>query len=193
VRITGGTSCGRKLQGPKSKQKTDITIRPTSDRVREAVCNIIGDRFQSSCVLDLFAGTGSFGLEALSRGANHVVFVDNSYEALELIRFNLEKCFANSSAIILKADLNKNYEAKRLFNKLKKTYEFDIVYLDPPYEKKLAENTMKVLEKSDILTANSLVIIEERWNYSIPVTMGRFQQSVQRKYGETGIWIFETR
>ena len=100
MRITGGEARGRHLESPKG-----MAIRPTSDRVREAVFNIIGQDLSGIRVLDLFAGTGSLGIEALSRGASHAFFVDNSQKSIYLIKKNLVLCGYQDSASVVKINL----------------------------------------------------------------------------------------
>ncbi|MDH4319582.1 MAG: RsmD family RNA methyltransferase, partial [Desulfobulbaceae bacterium] len=103
MRITGGEIRGRKLSGPKESESH--FLRPTSDRVREAIFNILGSEVEGRVVLDLFSGTGSLGLEALSRGAAQALFVDQSPSSLTLIKLNLEACFPALRAGILRANL----------------------------------------------------------------------------------------
>ncbi|MBW2217733.1 MAG: RsmD family RNA methyltransferase, partial [Deltaproteobacteria bacterium] len=102
MRITGGQVKGRIIASPKG-----MNIRPTSDRVREAIFNLIGQDLSGLKVLDLFAGTGSLGLESLSRGTQHAVFIDNSQQALKLIRKNLVTCGFENSGTVLRRDLKK--------------------------------------------------------------------------------------
>ena len=190
MRITGGTVRGRKLAGPKAGRATS-TIRPTSDRVREALFSILHDRLQNALVLDLFAGTGVLGLEALSRGAHHAVFVDQSTESIELIRQNLLHCFPQPAATILGADLNRHSSFSRLRSCLTERTTFDLIFLDPPYEKKLAMLTLIMIEKADILAPEARVIAEERWHEQLPRVIGRLHLETSRRYGETGIWIYK--
>ncbi|RWX50150.1 16S rRNA (guanine(966)-N(2))-methyltransferase RsmD [Candidatus Electrothrix marina] len=136
MRITGGSAKGRHLIGPKAGWRF---IRPTGDRVREALFNILGDEAAGSTILDLYAGTGALGLEALSRGAETAVFVDQSRQALELIHGNLTNCFPTARASLQQLNLSREDSIERLKKKMPDQLFFDIIFLDPPYEKKLAE------------------------------------------------------
>jgi 16S rRNA (guanine966-N2)-methyltransferase len=187
VRITGGTVRGHKLLPPKSGCRS---IRPTSDRTREALFSILGQRIAGSCVLDLYAGTGSLGIEALSRGAEPAVFVDQSRQALELIYANLSRCFSAPAASLFQLNLARPDGINRLKSKLPPELLFDLVFLDPPYEKKLAQKTLQMVEKAGIVRDGGLVIVEERKDEQLPEYHGRLELIDQRRYGETGLWLY---
>jgi len=187
VRITGGTARGCRLTGPKRKNHS---IRPTSDRVREAIFNILGDKISAATVLDLYAGTGSFGLEALSRGARSVVFVDNDPSALEIIGLNLRSCFEHPPARIFKLDLTRDKNLKILQKQLPGEYRCTLIFLDPPYEKKLAVKLLKMIQRSGLPADKAIVIAEERQNQNLPMEIERLQLSDRRRYGETGLWFY---
>ena len=190
MRITGGTARGRGIAGPKSGCSF---IRPTGDRVREALFSILAAEVPGSIVLDLYAGTGAFGIEALSREAEAVVFVDQSKRALQLIQANLTGCFAASAVNkvgLFKIDLARPDSITRLHNRLPSGLHFDLIFLDPPYEKKLAAMTLEMVEQSCIVRENGLVIAEERKSEQLPGQCGRLALIDQRSYGETKIWIY---
>ncbi len=187
MRITGGTALGRTIIGPKPAHNT---IRPTSDRVREAIFNILAPTVSGNTVLDLFAGTGAFGLEALSRGAESVVFVDRDRAALELIGRNLQACCPNAATRAFQLDLARTSSLGRLQKHLPENYRFNLVFLDPPYEKKLAENLLKMVGLSGIIGDESLVIVEEQHNQKLPATINRLTLTDRRRYGETGLWFY---
>lgn len=189
MRITGGKARSRKLVAPKTTGRN--SIRPTSDRVREALFSIIGDFVVESRVLDLFAGTGSFGLDALSRGASQVVFVDNAQHSLKLIQHNLQSCFDNPQAEILKLNLEKESSFLTLKNLFTGRTSFNIIFLDPPYEKKMAETTLTMVQKTGLVAPGGIVIAEERWKVSLPDKIKSLQLQMHRRYGETGIWKYE--
>lgn len=189
MRITGGTAKNRKLLGPGAKGNQ--YIRPTTDRVREALFNILGEKIAGAKVLDLFAGTGSFGLDALSRNAASIVFVDNQPAALRLIEHNLRTCFASPSGEIVRLNLLKTSSYSVLARRFAEAVPFDIVFLDPPYEKKLAETTLTMVIKTGLVAAEGMVIVEERWKANLPQEAGSFHLRLQRRYGEAGIWIYE--
>ncbi|CAK8723244.1 MAG: 16S rRNA (guanine966-N2)-methyltransferase [Candidatus Electronema aureum] len=185
MRITGGTARGRNLAGPKSG-----IIRPTSDRVREALFSIIAAEVPGSTVLDLYAGTGAFGLEALSRGAAAAVFVDQSKQAVALIQENLSRCFAGAKAALLQVDLAGPDSLARLKNRLPAEMLFDLIFLDPPYEKNLAEKTLAAIEQETLLQESGLLIAEERKTARLPEQCGSLRLVDQRSYGETGLWFY---
>lgn len=189
MRITGGTAKNRKLISPKSGWKDDV--RPTSDRVREAVFSILGDMVRGAYALDLFAGTGSLGLEALSRGAEKVVFVDRSTLCLNLIQRNRHQCFPGSRAEFLKLDLRADRSFALLRTYLSAEKKFQLIFLDPPYEKKLAETALTMVDKTGLLAADGIVIAEERWNAALPERTGSLHLDGYRRYGETGIWLYK--
>ena len=191
MRITGGTARGRKLISPKARGGE--FIRPTSDRVREALFSILGKMVIGTRVLDLFAGTGSLGLEALSRGAQQAVFIDQSPQALDLIHRNIALCFPDASAEYHRLDLNKKSTLRILESKLAGNTLFNLVFLDPPYEKNLAEMTLTMIEKSGLLAPDALVVAEERAKISLPEQTGCLQLHQHRRYGETGIWLYKLR
>jgi len=187
VRITGGTARGHNLFSPKAGNRN---IRPTSDRTREALFNILAPEVSGSTVLDLYAGTGSLGIEALSRGAKSAVFVDQSRQALELIHANLCHCFPSPRASLFQLNLARPDVIQRLKNKLPPELLFDLVFLDPPYEKKLAQKTLQMVEKAGIIRDRGLVIVEERKDEQLPGQCGTLQLIDQRRYGETGLWLY---
>jgi len=188
LRITGGTALNQKLKTPGSGKKENI--RPTSDRVREALFSILGNTIADARVLDLFSGTGSLGIEALSRGASSVVFVDLHPLALELIRTNLRVCFRHADAEIIRLNLAKELAYSTLHRRLSGRTVFDLVFLDPPYEKKLAELTLSMVEKTGFPAQSGFVIAEERSSVSLPAEIGSLSLMQNRRYGETGIWIY---
>ena len=188
MRISGGRARGLKLYSPKAGTRT---IRPTSDRTREALFNILGQRTCGSMVLDLYAGTGALGIEALSRGAESAVFVDQSRQALKLIHVNITHCVSEKSrACLLKLNLARPDALKRLKNMLPPGLLFDLVFLDPPYEKKLAQKTLQMVEKAGILKDHGLVVVEEVRNEQLPDCCGTLHCTDRRQYGKTGLWFY---
>jgi 16S rRNA (guanine966-N2)-methyltransferase len=204
LRIISGYAKGLKLKGPHGQ-----AIRPTSDRAREALFNIISSRVRNASVLDLFAGTGALGLEALSRGAGHVTFVDNDPNALLLIKKNLqilEKMSAfermeqaqsagalthvtQKSAAVIKFDLRR----KSFFlNKARTDHPpfFDLIFLDPPYEKGLSLQTLTYLDQNAFLARHGLLIAEDRAGIELPDSFSTLTIMDKRRYGDTGFWFY---
>ncbi len=188
MRITGGLKKGRRLTSP---HKHDLSIRPTSDRIREALFNIIGERVIGSTMLDLFAGTGVVGIEALSRGANQVIFVDKSNDSMEMIGESLRSCFDQPQARIFKLDITHPASMKWLYKKLPSELHFDLVFIDPPYGQDIARQSLALIENSQILAKYPLVIIEERYNQILPDSINSLKLIDQRNYGKTGIWMYQ--
>lgn len=181
MRITGGEVRGRRLESPKG-----MAIRPTSDQVRETIFNIIGQDLSGLNVLDLFAGTGSLGIEALSRGALHALFVDNSQESINLIRKNLTLCGYRDSSSVSKGDLRYGIPRNHLL--LKEV--FDLVFLDPPYGKNLIPVLLKGLTNTHVLSSGSRVVAESWKTDSLPVSFGNLEMLDTRSHGDTTITVF---
>lgn len=169
-------------------------IRPTSDRAREALFSIIGNKVVDSRVLDLFAGTGALGLEAWSRGAEDVILVDFHQNALGLLQKNVD-IVVNKDELerisIIRYDLRKGLPPPLLAEKNNRP--FDLIFLDPPYSKGLSVNVLEWLAYNKaILTDDVLVIAEERSSENLPEQFGILQLSDQRTYGDTGFWMYES-
>ena len=181
MRITGGQSKGRTLASPKG-----MDIRPTTDKVREAIFNIIGQDMSGLYVLDLFAGTGIFGIETLSRGAQHAVFVDNSQQALKLIRKNLVTCGFENSGTVLKRDLKKSATLSHPVLQQR----FDLLFLDPPYRKDMLIPLLEKISTADILSNGSRVLVELSKHEILPNSFGNLKAADCRLYGDTMINIY---
>ncbi|MCP4668497.1 MAG: 16S rRNA (guanine(966)-N(2))-methyltransferase RsmD [Deltaproteobacteria bacterium] len=181
MRITGGQAKGRLLAPLKG-----MHIRPTADQIRETIFNIIGQDLRGLKVLDLFAGTGSLGLEALSRGAQHVIFIDKSRQALNLIRRNLAICGFENSGSVLRRDLCRGIPWD---NPLMKD-AMDLVFLDPPYGKKAIPPLIEELSSKDVLSSGSLVVAESAKKEKLPVSLGEFHMVDTRVYGDTRISLY---
>ena len=193
MRIISGLARGRKLATPGQSK----AIRPTTDRAREALFSILGNRVEGARVLDLFAGTGALGLEAISRGAKQVVFVDYHHAALQLITQNCTNCMQSmgpvsfKKTVILKHDLQRNFQLK--FPQSVKYTVFDLIFLDPPYGQNLAESVLNEIDTSDLIHSSTLVIAEERSSETLPQSFSRLSLSDHRKYGDTGFWLYTVK
>lgn len=186
MRITGGSARGRKLSVPRS----DL-IRPTCDRVREALFNIIGQRIAGCRVLDLFAGTGAVGIEALSRGAAFALFVDQSQEAGRLIEANLRACIPRPRAGFVQLNLETTSHLHPLHAHLDAGALFDLVFMDPPYHCNLAQRALTMIAAADILADEALIVVEEHRRASLPAAVASLALTDHRRYGETGLWFYE--
>ena len=148
MRVISGKARGTKLYTLEGKN-----TRPTLDRVKESLFNILQIKLQEAVVLDLFAGSGALGIESLSRGANKAIFCDNNLESIHIIEKNLEKTKFLNKAIILKMDYQKALE------KLSKE-KLDIIYIDPPYAKEMVIPAIQKIIKLDILKNDGIITIE---------------------------------
>jgi len=193
LRIISGKAKGMRLKTPSSGS---LSIRPTSDRCREALFSILGDRVVHSRVLDLYAGTGAFGLEALSRDAGSAVFVDNSPASLKLIKENftllqqrLQAHGETAAAFIFKRDLRKGLDSVKTID-IGDGGRFDIIFLDPPYNTGLAGTTLKDLAAADLLAPGGGIIAEERSKIVLPAQIGGLKLADRRNYGDTSFWMY---
>lgn len=174
MRIIAGSLRGLKLKTPKG-----MTTRPTSDRVKESLFNILGTRVYHAKVLDLFAGTGNLGLEALSRGALQAVFVDRV--TANLIHKNLVKTRLEAKARVFSQDVEQ--VLKRLANKGE---IFDLLFADPPYHQGLAERTLTILAAHPaLLSTSGLCMIEHEGEKVLPEAVGAWKKTRVRGYGKT--------
>lgn len=178
MRIIGGSRRGRQLASV-GKGDAAAHLRPTSDRVRESLFNLIenggyGDPVTGAKVLDLFAGTGALGLEALSRGASEALFVETGRKAQALVQRNIDS-LGFSGALLLRRD------ATRLGSALAR---FDLVFLDPPYGKGMGERAIASALSGGWISAGALVVWEEA---APPALAAELRQTDQRRYGDS--WI----
>jgi 16S rRNA (guanine966-N2)-methyltransferase len=176
MRIVGGRFRGRALTAPKSQN-----VRPTADRLRESLFNILipayDDPVTHARVLDLFAGTGALGLEALSRGAAFTLFVDDGIEARALLRENVETLGVAGISRIFRRDATKLGPAHPV-------EPFSLVFLDPPYGKKLAENALVSARDGGWLTPEALIVVEEAKEAGFQAPED-FEEFERRPYDDT--------
>lgn len=149
MRIISGTARGTKLY-----TLDGITTRPTLDRVKEPLFSIIQTHINNeSCILDLFSGSGALGLEALSRGANKAYLCDKSYEAIEIIKKNVEKTHLQEKSIIINKDFKKCLE-------LLAGNKFDLIFIDPPYKLDIAVKAIEKIIELDLLADDGIIVLE---------------------------------
>ena len=176
MRIITGKARGLHLNVPKN-----YDVRPTADRVKESLFNIIGSKVVGAAVLDLFAGSGNLGLESWSRGARFVQFVDNSRASLKLTGSNIQKCRAEADCKVLKHDAE---AAVDLFSK--QGQRFDLIFVDPPYNKGWVQKILKKLDSSPLLTENGWLIAEHSAHDGIAgATPEGYEVFRSQQYGET--------
>lgn len=173
MRVITGTARGRRLTEPNG-----MDIRPTTDQVKEALFNIVQFDLEGRRVLDLFAGTGQLGIEALSRGARECVFLDQSKEANELIRKNLAACGLKGQ--VLRTDS---------LTYLRSAAPFDLIFIDPPYGKGLEGEAISLISEFDILTKGGIMVIETRKETEVPAVPIGFGTTREYRYGRIKLTV----
>jgi 16S rRNA (guanine966-N2)-methyltransferase len=179
VRVIAGNLRGKRLAGIRG-----LAIRPTADRLRESLFNILGAGVRDAVVLDLFAGTGALGIEALSRGAAWASFVDRSRKALAVVKKNIESCRLTCKAAVVHCDAVKNLSG------VARSVLFDLVFMDPPYQQRLVSPALQTLCCSGLLAPHALVVVEHDVQEPVvrlPEGLSLFDQ---RKYGKTLVSFF---
>lgn len=170
MRITAGKNKGKILNSFELE-----TTRPTSDLVKQAMFNIIGYKINNCSFLDLFGGTGAIACEAISRGAEKVVVVDNNKESIKIINKNLQLIKANNATVI-------NDDFLNVLSKLnKENMKFDIIFLDPPYKSNCAEQSVNFILENNILNSNGMLI----WEHSVDklLNVEKYKIFKTKKYG----------
>jgi 16S rRNA (guanine966-N2)-methyltransferase len=174
MRIIGGRARGRTLHFPPGSKE-----RPTSDFLREALFNMLGP-LEEKTFLDLFAGSGSVGLEAASRRAQEVFFVEKSRNLVEIIKKNIQKCCLDENCFVIAADIEHG-----LSNLFKKKCKADIIFIDPPYNRNMVGTTLNLLNKYQIIKENVVVVIQHSMKENFTENMdNNIYLKDQRKYGE---------
>lgn len=168
MRVITGTARGRRLRTPEN-----YDIRPTTDNVKESLFNIIQFDVEGRKVLDLFAGTGQLGIECLSRGADSVVFVDESREAVNIVKDNLKTCGLSASVLQMDA-----------LSYLRGCGKFDLIFVDPPYDANLYEEVLKIINSVDILSDGGIIICEARRDRQLPEMTEPYRKLREYHYGK---------
>lgn len=183
MRIITGIAKGRKLIAPEG-----MDTRPTADRVKQSVFNIISLKLIQSSVLDLFAGTGNLGLEAISQGAKGCTFVENNKSTYNILLKNINELGFSDKSIVLKRDAIESLKQLQQKNTC-----FDIIFLDPPYSKGLVETAIYEIERFSMLSNDGIIISEYDINDPIPNKIGKISIYRTVKYGRTKIsfWKWE--
>ena len=176
MRIGGGRARGTRLRA-----KGGRGVRPTSTLVSDAVFNSLAPRIAGACVLDLFAGTGRLGIEALSRGAREAVFVERDPRNAALIRQNLAAAGLSDRGVVRRADALAAAEGERR--------RFDLIFLDPPYGRGLAAEALRRVAAGTLLAAGGLVIAEGHWRDD-PGEIAGLARVRTARYGETAVWVY---
>lgn len=181
VRIVAGAARGRRLVVPKGRQ-----VRPTPDRVREALFSILGERCQDARVADVCSGTGALGLEALSRGASEVVFIEGDRAVAATLSENITRVGLEGTRVEVK-DV---FVALRLLGLEGET--FDVILVDPPYAANLFTPILKAISKNHLLDPKGLAVVEHPSDIEVDVEAGSIRLADRRQYGNVALGFYET-
>ncbi len=179
MRIIAGDYKGRKLEAPR-----DNDIRPTSDKVKEAIFSILMPYIEDGVFLDLFAGTGGLGLEALSRGAEFCYFCDKERTAVSIIKKNIEMCRAEEYSKVILGDYMKALH--RLEGE-----KVDVILVDPPYHSNLYEKVLKEVDSLDLLRDDGIIVTEHPKELVLPEREGALVKTKERNYGKIFLSLYE--
>jgi len=190
MRVTGGEFKGLRLYSPKG-----LKVRPTSDMVRQALFNILKHKYiqewNEAKVLDLFAGTGALGIEALSRGASEAFFVESHQTSVSVLKKNLEKLNLAEKSKIIKARIDN--PSKRLL-KILEQQSFDILFSDPPYSSGLSKDSLMLIANTGCLAPDGILVVEEKKWEKLPNKLEGKKLHLHlvdtRFYGQTALWFY---
>lgn len=186
MRVIAGKFRGRRLAAPKGN-----AVRPTADRVKESVFSILREQVVDANFLDLCAGTGSIGIEALSRGAKHVTFVEREPRCIRIIERNLAACQLtrqHQQVQLLRCNI-----ARDISQRLRLHAPFDIIYFDPPYYAGLYRDCLALLADANLLCAEGVMLVEHSKQTCLPLTVGELTQYRQARYGDTRVSFYRRR
>ena len=176
MRVITGTARGRRL-----KELQGMETRPTTDKVKESLFSIIQFDIEGRRVLDLFAGTGQLGIEALSRGAAEAVFVDRRPDAVRLVQENLALCGFTDRARVKSGDV---------LAYLKSGEKFDLIFLDPPYQSDLLDRALETIARFDILREHGIIVCESAAERTIPQLEAPYERGREYRYGKIKLTLF---
>lgn len=183
MRVVSGNRKGKSL-----KAVPGNSTRPTTDKVKEAIFNMIGPYFEGGTGLDLFAGSGGLGIEALSRGLEKVIFVDRDKMAIQTIYDNIEACGFQDQSEIYRNDAERAIKAV-----LKREIVFDLVFLDPPYKKQQIVRLIEMLDGANLLEDSGKIVCEHSSDVSLPDEAGSLVRTKKESYGIISISIYEKK
>jgi len=177
-----------KCKGLSLKAVPGISTRPTTDKVKEAMFNIIGPYFEGGTVLDLFGGSGGLSIEALSRGMEKAIIVDREMKAIKTIKDNLETCNLTSNAEVYRNDAERAVKAI-----IKREIQFDLIILDPPYKKQQIVTLMEIFDEKNLLDRNGTILVEHATDIELPEVIGNFERKKAEKYGICAVSVYHKR
>ena len=177
MRVISGSARGRRL-----KELPGMDTRPTTDQVKESIFNIIQFDVEGRRVLDLFAGTGQMGIEALSRGAAHATFVDLAPAAAKIVRENVELTRFTDVSKVVQSDWRGFLSSCR--------EKFDLIFLDPPYKTDMLENAMQAIAAIDILSEHGIMICESPLDKKLPDLAAPYEKGKEYRYGKIKVTLY---
>jgi len=180
MRITTGSLKGRRLKSPGK-----LKIRPPLDQLKQSVFNMLTGEIEGKTVLDLFAGTGSFGLEALSRGAGSAIFVDSSFKACRLLKENVKLLQLEDKATVMCRKVN---DTLKDFSKTGK--KFNLIFVDPPFPANLCQKTLDKLAEQYLLNHKALIVIHHYQKEKVDSSFPNLKLVRERKFGDNLVSIF---
>lgn len=180
MRVISGDYGGRRL-----KSLAGPNTRPTSDKVKESIFNMIGPYFNGEVVLDLYSGSGGLAIEAVSRGCSYAICVEKNYQALKIIKENIEITKEPNKFNTMKLDADKAIESLA-----KEDQKIDILFLDPPYAKQKIVDQIKRMEELALFQDAALIVCETDKSVELPETIGNLQQIKQQTYGISAVTIY---
>ncbi|MFT4416102.1 16S rRNA (guanine(966)-N(2))-methyltransferase RsmD [Fredinandcohnia humi] len=180
MRVVSGSKKGLHL-----KAVPGMSTRPTTDKVKEAIYNIIGPYFDGGTGLDLFGGSGGLGIEALSRGLEKVIFVDRDQKAIQTIKVNLEACKLTNQAEVYRNDSTRALKAL-----IKRDIKFDLILLDPPYKQQKLTQLIHEISEHHLLNNEGYIVAEHSSDVMLEEKIGSFKQVRHEVYGIIGVSIY---
>ncbi len=183
MRIITGSAKGTKLKTPQG-----LNTRPTADRIKESLFNILGPRINGAAVLDLFAGTGNLGLEALSRGARHAIFVDHSPVSIGIIKDNAIRTGLQEKCDVFRGDVLKILLRLQRENKF-----FDIIFCDPPYNQGWIQQVVAFLDVNSLMNPQGILVLEHSRHDELTTELNVLQVKRMERYGETVLSFLQSR
>lgn len=180
MRVIAGEHRGRRLT-----PVPGMGTRPTTDKVKESIFNMIGPFFDGGWVLDLYAGTGGLGIEALSRGAQHAVFVEKDPKAFSVVKKNISACRLENQA-----ELYRNDATRALHALAKRQIAFDLVFLDPPYARQNIAEDIQLLQDVNALSDGAWIVAEHDSAVQLPEVIGRCTVDRTAIYGDTAVTLY---
>lgn len=183
MRVISGERKGMPL-----KAVNGVTTRPTTDKVKESLFNILGPTFQEGTVLDLFAGSGGLGIEALSRGMIHGVFIEKDSKAFQNLKENIAKCRYEECTEIYRNDATR---ALKLL--IKRQFQADLIFLDPPYKKHMYYDLVKDIIENNVIHPEGIIVCEHDFQLELPEQVETFEKYREEKYGSTIISFYRLK